>query len=213
VAIVTTFRQVAAFAFSLGVVAGAGAEPMPGALAAGTHLRFHLTKPISSKDSRSGVPFQFVMLDPVVVDGRVVVATGTVGDGTLILAGHAGNEGHEGDLTLRLDTIDTVDHALVTFEDQRFEINGRNRKIMSSVLGFVPDAGIGAIFIRGSDARLDDKTPITTVLLRPANITTVPSALPPPGVSAAPIIASPSAATMPSPAPAPAMSPTPSASP
>ena len=173
---------------------------MPSGLAAGTQLRFHLTKPLSSKESRSGAPFQFVLLDPVVVAGRVVVAAGTVGYGTLLLAGHAGNEGHEGDLTLRLDTIGTVDHALVTFEDQRFEINGHNRKIMSSALGFIPDAGIGALFIRGSEARVDDKTPITTVLLRPANITPLPGNGPPADVSPAPGLAPP--APMPSPTPA-----------
>jgi hypothetical protein len=198
----TLLRRSAVFALLLAATSGVRAEPGPNALAAGTQLRFHLTKPISSKDSLSGVPFQFVLLDPVLVAGRVVVATGAVGDGTLLLAGHSGAAGHEGDLTLRLDSIGTVDHELVTFEDQRFEVNGHNRKVMSSLLQFIPDIGLGAHYIRGSDARLDDKTPITTVLLRPANITMLVP-LPPPGVSSPAAVASPSAVTLPSPSPSP----------
>ena len=89
------------------------------------------------------------MLDPVAVDGRTVIAAGATGHGTLLLAGHAGNSGHEGDLTLRLDVIPTVDNRQMVFADQRLRINGKNKKIMSGVLGVIPYAGFGARFIRG----------------------------------------------------------------
>ncbi|MBD5606476.1 MAG: hypothetical protein IAI48_15505, partial [Candidatus Eremiobacteraeota bacterium] len=80
----------------------------------------------------------------------------------------AGSQGHEGDLTLRLDSLHTADGRTFSFDDQRFEIDGRNRKIVSGLLGLVPYAGVGARFIRGSDVRVDPSTPIETVLLRSA---------------------------------------------
>jgi hypothetical protein len=88
--------------------------------------------------------------------------------GTLLLAGKAGTSGHEGDLTLRLDSIPTVSGRQLIFDDQRMRINGRNRKVVAGVLGFIPYAGLGARFIRGSEISLDPQTPLTTVLDRKA---------------------------------------------
>jgi hypothetical protein len=133
-----------------------------------TTLRFHLTEPLSSDKSKTGMPFAFVLLDPIVVDGQTLVPSGASGSGTLLLAGHAGTSGHEGDLTLRLDSIQALDGRDVYFADQQLHIDGRNKKIMAGTLGFVPFAGIGARFIRGADIRIDPATPIETVLDRAA---------------------------------------------
>jgi hypothetical protein len=142
--------------------------PAAVAIPAGTRLRFHVDEPLSSNGSKTGQAFGFVLLDPIEVDGRVIAPSGAAGSGTVFLAGHAGNQGHEGDLTLRLDSLNAAADAGVTFADQRFQINGRNRKAAATILGFVPYAGLGAMFIRGSDVRVDPSTPIETVLLRPA---------------------------------------------
>jgi hypothetical protein len=133
-----------------------------------TTLRFHLTEPLSSANSKTGAPFAFVLLDPIVVDGQTLVPSGASGSGTLLLAGHAGPSGHEGDLTLRLDSIQALDGRDVYFADQQLHIDGRNKKIMAGALGFVPFAGLGARFIRGADVRIDPSTPIDTVLDRAA---------------------------------------------
>jgi len=140
-----------------------GADTLP----AGTRLEFHLVEPLSSNGSKTGQAFTFVLTSPIVVNGQVVVADGSVGNGTLILAGHAGTSGHEGDLTLRLDTLPAVDGSQVSFCDQRLHINGRNKKVMSAALGLIPYAGFGARFIRGADVSLDTATPIETVLTHP----------------------------------------------
>jgi hypothetical protein len=141
--------------------------PAPVSLPAGTHVRFHLVRPLASDRTKSGQQFSFVMLQPLAVGGRVIVADGTVGFGTVVLAGHNGTSGHEGDLTLRLDGVPAVNGTQVMFCQQRLRINGRNRKIMSGVLGFIPFAGLGARFIRGSEIHISTKTPIETVLLKP----------------------------------------------
>jgi len=149
-------------------VATSPGTPAAVAIPAGTRLRFHVDTALSSNGSKTGQAFGFVLLDPIQVDGRVIAPSGAIGSGTVFLAGHAGNQGHEGDLTLRLDSLNTAADAGVTFDDQRFQINGRNRKAAATILGFVPYAGLGAMFIRGSDIRVDPSTPIETVLLRPA---------------------------------------------
>ena len=144
-----------------------------GTIPKGTRLRFHVTAPISSDESRTGEPFAFVLLEPIVSDGKVIVAQGATGEGTVFLAGHAGSSGHEGDLTLRIDSAQTVDGNVLKFDEQRFEVNGRNRKVAVQVLGFVPYAGLMSGLIRGSDVRVSIDRPIETVLLRPATITEI----------------------------------------
>jgi hypothetical protein len=136
----------------------------------GTRLRFHLGAPLASDRSKAGDTFSFALLDPVVVDGHALVAQGAVGIGTVLVSGHNGTLGHEGDLTLRLDSIRVSDAKTMRFADQQFEINGGNRKAESRILGLVPDAGIAALFMRGKEIRVDTTTPIQTVLAHPATI-------------------------------------------
>jgi hypothetical protein len=149
-------------------------NPPPGRpiIPPGTKLTFHVTAPISSvkNTTKSGSTFQFVMIDPVVVGGETIVSQGAQGTGTVLLSGHAGNEGHEGDITLRIDTVAGTDGRLIAFNDQHFEVNGPNRKVASGVLGFVPFAGAGAFFIPGKDITIDQNTPINTVLLQAATV-------------------------------------------
>jgi hypothetical protein len=137
----------------------------------GTRLRFHLTKPLASDRDKAGDAFSFALLDPVVVDGHVLAAQGAVGTGTVLVSGHNGTLGHEGDLTLRLDSIHVSDARTMRFADQQFEINGGNRKAESRILGLIPDAGIAALFMRGKEIHIDTTTAIQTVLLHPATIT------------------------------------------
>jgi hypothetical protein len=146
----------------------AASAPPPVSLPAGTHLLFHLVRPLTSDRSKTGQPFTFVLIEPVEIGGRVLVANGAVGTGTVVLAGHAGTSGHEGDLTLRLDALPAANGSQVTLCQQRLRINGRNKKMMAGVLGFIPYAGLGARFIRGSDIRITTRTPIETVLVQPS---------------------------------------------
>lgn len=163
-----TLVTLALFAVALG---RAGADPSAPPIDAGTHLKFHLAAPLSSNDSKTGQHFDFVLLDPILVDGKTLFATGAAGLGTLLLAGKAGTSGHEGDLTLRIDSVCDAGGTLMTFDDQRIAINGQNKKLQSHILGFIPYVGVGARLIRGSDIAIAPSTPIETVLLRPATIT------------------------------------------
>jgi hypothetical protein len=164
----------AAMILVMTMTAAALADPAPApataVVPAQTTVRFHLIDPVSSDKSTSGTPLRFALLDPIVVDGTTLAPAGTIGLGTLILAGHAGTSGHEGDLTLRLDTLPAADGRQITFDNQRIRINGRNKKILSGVLGFIPYAGLGARFIRGENVEIDPATPVETVLDRNAAV-------------------------------------------
>jgi hypothetical protein len=180
---------------------------------AGTHVRFHLIAPVSSNESKTGQHFGFVLLEPIVVDGTVVAPVGEAGEGTVLLAGHAGMKGHEGDLTLRLDFVEDPDGGDVVFDNQHFEINGVNEKAASALAGFIPFVGFFAQFIRGQDEHLGVNREIETVLMHPAAVLPAPqqpscvAALPSsllPRVSPEP---SPSSATAAIPAPCPSATP------
>jgi hypothetical protein len=153
------FGTVAAAPRSVGIV-----------VPAGTVVSFHLDAAISSAQSKTGDRFTFTVIQPIAVDSRVLVPAGAHGAGTILLAGHAGSSGHEGDLTLRLDWVGTPDGNRLAFLDQRLEINGRNRKVTSGLLGFVPFAGLGARFIRGNESRVEPDHAIETVLKNPATV-------------------------------------------
>jgi hypothetical protein len=168
-------RAFAAAVFLIATTGVAPADRNPEYIAAGTRVQFHLTAPVSSSQSRTGQRFAFALLSPIVLDGSTIPVDGSTGSGTIVLAGHAGPNGHEGDLTLRIDSLRTADGRVVTFADQDFEINGKNYKIATGVLGFVPFVGIGAHIIRGNEITVDPSTPIETVLLHPATIAYPPT--------------------------------------
>jgi hypothetical protein len=173
------------------------APPADAVVPAGTHVRFHLNQPLSSATNRTGEPFTFTLLDPIAAGPSLVIPAGAQGNGTLVMSGHAGSQGHEGDLTLRIDTVDAGGDMRLAFDDQHFEFNGHNRKVASSILGFVPLVGTAAMFIRGNEAAIDAETPIVTVLMKPAAIRNVDSLASPSPMP------SPSSSAVPSPAPSP----------
>jgi hypothetical protein len=180
--LVTAFLMLAGEA-AVGTAAQENVAAINEMLPAKTTLHFHLAQPLSSDHSKTGQRFSFVLTESLVADGTILVPKDSVGMGTLLLAGKAGTSGHEGDLTLRLDSIPTVSGRQLIFDDQRMRINGRNLKVASGVLGLIPWAGLGAHFIRGSEISIDPETPLTTVLDRKA-VTLRP--LPPEPVSVAP---------------------------
>jgi hypothetical protein len=172
-------RFAATFLLSAATLTTAIADPAPSTsnetIPSGTRLRFHLTTPLASDRNKAGDAFSFALLDPVVIDGHVVVAQGALGTGTVLVSGHNGTLGHEGDLTLRLNRVRVSEAKTVNFADQQFEVNGGNRKAESRILGLIPDAGIAALFMRGKEVRIDTTTPMQTVLLHPATITDAPA--------------------------------------
>jgi hypothetical protein len=183
-------RRTALLALSIAISPTAAAavadDPSVCVIPAGTHVTFRLNAPLASSKNQTGEAFGFTLVHSIEAPGCTIPSEGAVGLGLVYLSGASGSNGHEGDLTIRPDSIRTPDGRVVTFDDQRIGINGRNRKIASTLLGFVPFAGIAAGYIRGSDIRIDDKTPIDTVLIHPATVTQTAIASPSPAPTTAP---------------------------
>lgn len=182
-----TIAGIALLVTSVASIARADLSSVP----AKTTLRLHLRERIASNVTKVGSRFAFAMVEPVVVAGTTIVAKDALGQGTVLVAGHAGTQGHEGDLTLRFDSVSTVDGRRLVFDDQRARINGRNRKAASFFGGFIPFVGMGAGFIRGADIAIEPTTVIENVLERSAAIVAsippeLPSAAPGTGAAATP---------------------------
>jgi hypothetical protein len=152
-------------------LADATTANLSGTIPPGTKVRFHLSAPLGSDRNKAGDTFSFALLDPLMLNGQVLVAQGAVGSGTVLVSGHNGTLGHEGDLTLRLDSLQVSDAKTMRFADQQFEINGGNRKAESRILGLIPDVGVAAWFMRGKEIHVDTTMPIQTVLLHSATVT------------------------------------------
>jgi hypothetical protein len=142
----------------------AGVVVVPEAFA----FKLHLMRPVSSAKSKPGEGVAFEMSEPIVVAGETIVERGAKGHLTVVVSGHAGSSGHEGDLTLRFDGVDATQGRHLVFDRQVIEINGHNNKVASAVLGFTPIVGLGARFIRGKDVTIEPSRVMTTILLHPA---------------------------------------------
>ncbi len=170
-------RPLSLLAITLSLL-GASPEPTIDTIPAGTTMSFHLSESTASNEGQAGRPFSFVVVDPVRVDGREVVASGAIGTGCILVAGHAGSAGHEGDITLRFDSMPTVDGREARFSNELLKAYGKNRKLQSGLFGLVPYVGIAARLIRGSDIRLDANTVFHGPLDHAVTIVSAATALP-----------------------------------
>jgi hypothetical protein len=75
----------------------------------GTSLVLELTQDLSSKTAREGDPVNLKVTEDLVVNGRVVVAKGTLAKGTIAHAEKSGRMGKGGQLSLRVESTTAVD--------------------------------------------------------------------------------------------------------
>lgn len=146
----------------------AHAYTMTTTIPAGTQIRFHLDSQLSSNGSKTGQRFTFTMLDPIAIGDRVVVPSGSVGQGTVLLAGPAAWAGHEGDLTLQLDSVQTATGQILKFTDQRLEVNGPKFRgseslFHTSIMTLPKD-------LQGHDVTIDTNRTLTTDLTSSATV-------------------------------------------
>ena len=150
------------------VVSSADETTTTTTIPAGTQISFHLDAPLSSNESKTGQQFTFTTLDPIATGDRVIVPSGAKGEGTVILAGPAAYDGHEGDLTLRLDSVQAPDGRILTFADQRLEVNGRkfrgDKSLFHTTIMTMPED------LQGQDVSIDTGRTLTMVLTSSATV-------------------------------------------
>jgi hypothetical protein len=118
----------------------APAPPPPIVIAAGTVLTVTIDQNISTKTNSSGDSFAASVTEPVMVDGKQVLPTGTKAAGTVVQAEEAGHLKGGAVLALALDSL-TVHGEKHAIETSMFEESGKGRGKRTAV-----GAGGGAAF-------------------------------------------------------------------
>lgn len=122
-------------------------------LAAGTIVRVELVTPLNSRTSQIGETFQLRLLEPIVIDGREIVAAGAVGGGEVIDADSAGFGGRQGKLIIAARYLD-IGGQRVRIRGMQLTAVGRDRVHTAMGVAMIPYAGIASIFIQGGEIEL-----------------------------------------------------------
>lgn len=119
-----------------------GARGTPVKVPEGTLVTIHPKVEISTADVKTGDTVEFVTSQPLVVDGKTVVAEGAVVKGTVLLARESGKANKGGELVLGLDRVATVDGKSMDLRLSSAEKGSSNRAISFGVSRVVPLVGL-----------------------------------------------------------------------
>ncbi len=123
----------------------------------GTELYVVTADEISSKDATEGDPVNFRIAEDVVIDGRTVIAKGTLAKGTVTSAVRSGRMGKGGKLGIRLESTYTVDR-------QRLKLRAAKGKKgddkTTSVIALTMLVSVFFLLKKGHDAKIKEGTRI-----------------------------------------------------
>lgn len=134
-------------------------DPAPGqvTLPDGTELEVVTTEEISSKTATEGDPLNFKIEDDVIVNGKVVIAKGTMVKGSVSNAQKSGRMGKGGKLSIRVESTTTVDNQKVRLRASRGkEGDDKTGTTVALVVLFGP---LGFLK-KGKDAKIKEGTKI-----------------------------------------------------
>lgn len=136
--------------------------PAPIAVPSGTSLRVRLEQTIDTRRNRAGDRFDATLIEPVVVDGQVVIPRGTPFQGTITEASPSGHLKGRAVLAVELNAfrLNGVSYPVVTSVDDR--VSGRHRKRnwiligggtgLGTALGAIAGGPAGALIGAGAGA-------------------------------------------------------------
>lgn len=145
-----------------------------------TQLVISLDTPISSRTAKTGETFTFSLVEPILLNGEVVVPSGTRGSGEVVHAKGTGL-GVGGELVLAARTLD-VNGKPVRLRSMKFGVAGKDRQDLAFALGVT--VGFPALFVRGKHIDLPQgalagaKLAEDLILDAPAPAPTAPEAAP-----------------------------------
>ncbi|HEV2366184.1 MAG TPA: hypothetical protein VGS12_18550 [Caulobacteraceae bacterium] len=160
----------------------ASAPREPRRVAAGTMVTVELAEPVGTKTDHRGDHFFLRLAEPVVVDGRTMIAAGAYGAGEVIDAAPGGAFGRPAKLVLAARYID-VDGVRVRLDALRLGGEGRDHATTAVVASAVPYAGVLAILIPGGNVEYPAGTRASA---RIADDVVLPPDTPPPSPPATP---------------------------
>ena len=110
---------------------------MPGStvvLKAGTVIPMELVNTITSKTARSGQLVDFRVTSDVKVDGKTVIAAGSIAQGQIVRAKKNGLFGSEGELEIAVKSVKAVDGTTIYLSSNNLSDEGSNKVALSIVV-------------------------------------------------------------------------------
>lgn len=126
-------------------------------LPAGTMVRLSLLHHLNSKHSPAGSPVYLQTAEDVKVDGRAVIASGTLVEGEVSTAEKSRSVGRGGSLRVDMRSVKAIDGEDVMLLGQS-ETEGRDRG--GATAGLVIAFGLPGLFAKGRMAYLEKGTPV-----------------------------------------------------
>jgi len=100
------------------------ASPAGVSVASGTPVKVSLTEQIASITAHAGDKIHFKAIEPVIVDGWIIVNKDAVGEGEIISAEGAGGNGHPGKMQIQFNWIYGADDLKIKLSDVPEKSNG-----------------------------------------------------------------------------------------
>jgi hypothetical protein len=118
-------------------------RPAPITVAAGTKLRIALIDPVSSDKSHAGDPFMASLAEPVIVDGKTVLAKGTKVRGRVVDAKDSGRVKGRASIELTLTQIVRDGHKTINISTKPYSEVAESTKKRDAAM-IAGGAGLGA---------------------------------------------------------------------
>jgi len=136
----------------------------------GTSIKVRATESISSATAHKGDVLEIRSIDPVILNGWVVVPENSQGQAEVVDAEPAGKHGHPGKLLLKYDWIYSADGGRIQLSDVSTTQSGQNAKGSSSTATIAGTVLLGPVglfahnFVKGHDVVLDGDKTLTCVV-------------------------------------------------
>ncbi|HET6979272.1 MAG TPA: DUF2846 domain-containing protein [Pyrinomonadaceae bacterium] len=126
-------------------------------LSEGTAVKVVTTAEITSKNAKPNDPVGFTVVEDVVINGQVVVRTGTEAIGSVVNAEKGGYMGKSGKLAIQVESTKTVDGQSLKLRAAKGK-EGEDNQTSTMVLSFISPV---FLFKKGGEAKVEPGTPIT----------------------------------------------------
>lgn len=134
-------------------ILGAISESLMIRIPAGTVVQVELTEALSSRASQQEQLFELRLAEPIVVNGREVVAAGALGGGEVIDAHPSAFGGRQGRLIISGRFIE-INGQRARIRGMQITAAGEDRGNTALAVSMIPYAGIAGIFVQGGEVEI-----------------------------------------------------------
>jgi len=127
----------------------------------GTLIKISIQRELNSERNREGDPVPYVVEEDVSIDGVLVLAKGTKGEGKLTKVRHKGAFGKGGSLEIDFGSVEAIDGTLIPLglgEKSIEENKAVGYAVITSIAGLAllgPIGAVAGVFIQGEPAKVE----------------------------------------------------------